>query len=268
MNQQNLIISFLVVCTLTIGSCAKDKYEDPCSDNSLIRSVKSGNIDNEQLVYNGNCQVYEYIQEFMYKKYIYNDQNQLKKVEIVVSTNPASCFMQPGATGEVFTDPRKAKPGQNYTFEYDASGNRIKKSVFFLRDGTMQLTSYQTYEYQNNLISAIHIFNTQDQLMQKYVYIYENGNVSQEKYYSVENGTTEKLLRVHSYKYDDRLNPYKVLVSEGQPGIYTNNNNILSDSVKHFYNDVVNEYVTNYTYEYNTSGFPSKVNNMSYIYGK
>ena len=101
---------FFFLIFVGLNSCEKENMiSDPCQDKSKIRQVKADDFTMEEITYTGNCRVYEFIEAFSYKRYSYNSLDQLVKVELALSLNPLSCFMQPASSDEVYTNPRKAK---------------------------------------------------------------------------------------------------------------------------------------------------------------
>ena len=120
-NRYGNTLYFLFFLTVAgINSCEKEN--DLCQDKTKIRQVNAEDRIREQMTYNADCRVSEFIQEFSYKKFTYNSQGQLIKTEQAVSLDPTSCFMPTPSTGETFTDPRKAPITQYNTYEYDEEG--------------------------------------------------------------------------------------------------------------------------------------------------
>jgi hypothetical protein len=121
-------------------------------------------------------------------------------------------------------------------------------------------------EYEGDRIVRRNLHDSNDAITQFHTYEYDSkGNVTNEKYYSFLfiSGTEPKLISEVSYKYDDKNNPFIIYKELGQPGLYTNPNNVIeTNSV--LYEDVpgIPKYSTSKTtYEYNDKGFPIRVNN-------
>lgn len=89
-------------------------------------------------------------------------------------------------------------------------------------------TSYTTFEYKGDMVTRKNIHDTDGKIAQ--FSIYENdgkGNIVVEKYYSYDaNGPEPELISETTYKYDDKNNPFKVFKASGNPGLFTNSNNI------------------------------------------
>jgi YD repeat-containing protein len=249
-------------------SCTKEKAEDPCHDPSLIRQIKMGSLANQAFTYNNNCQIFEFIEPYSYKKFTYNNLNQLTKIEQAQSINPLSCAIG-GADDGSQADPRKAKITQYYEFEYNSTGTISKRSNFYIYNDVPQLNSYQIYHYTNNQTDSIKTYNPSGQMNLFSTYFYDNnGNINKEAYYIIKNNTEKSLLFVNEYTYDDKNNPYQVLAGEGTPGIFTNKNNILSQTYTYFVSGSEDKTQNSYTYEYNSLGNPVKINTTDVIYGQ
>lgn len=257
---------YILIGCLVVVACQKENAEDPCTNASLIRKVKSENLEIQDVTYNESCQVKESVERFFYKKYTY-DAGNLVKLESAMSFDAASCFMQPGSDGETFSDPRKAKVMQYYSFEYD-NGKLSKKSNYFNNSGNFKLVSYQLYHYEDSRIDKIENFNPNEQLTSYNTYLYDDkGNVTRNDYYLAVNNASPTLSMSFIYILDNKLNPYSVFACEGTPGLFTNLNNITQEKQVHYNMGVPTEQLINTNFEYNDLGYPVKSNNNSFIYG-
>jgi len=127
---------------------------------------------------------------------------------------------------------------------------------------------YEEFEYNNNEVVKINVFNPQNQLTHYYTYLYDNsGNVLGEDYYYMD-GAEAKLQTRILREYDDKNNPLKVFTVERTPGINTNKNNITNQTTINYYTEEEQSYTVENLYEYNDLGYPVKVNNLEYIYGE
>jgi len=72
------------------------------------------------------------------------------------------------------------------------------------------------------------------------------------------------------YELDNYKNPYNCFRQMGQPGRYTNPNNITRETHILYQPDnpgiVENQSVVNYQYKYNLRGYPVKINNAKLVY--
>jgi hypothetical protein len=259
---------YLFVC-LVFYACNKNSTDNGCHDSTLMKQVKLGGNTTQQITYNSNCLVKESIGQFAYKKYIYDDQNKLTKTEEALTLDLTSCFIPVDSMNINYSDPRKAKITQYSTLEYNKNGMLVKKLNYFINNGNDELISYSAYEYSNNLISKTNLYNPQDLLISYNEYRYDgNGNMSEEKYFLVEGGINATLLVSYTYEFDDKNNPLIIFKAEGIPGIFTNTNNILKETLVNYSGSSEYKNVTQNVLEYNNSGYPVKVNDQDYIYGE
>jgi len=266
------IFLFTMIVISSFFSCENQKddleYEDYQS-NTLLRQIKASEEDMQVITYYNTGNVFEHVQLFSYHKFLYNNQNQLTKIEIALSFNPLSCAIIPGETFNEGDDPRLAPVNQIIDYNYLENGNIDIKVSYSAIDDMLVETYSSAYEYNNDKVVKINLFNPQGQLNQYYTYMYdEKGNVSQEEYYFIQDGTDAILQSNTINEYDDKNNPFKVFAVEGTPGINTNMNNIIRQVTTYYYNGDETSYSRVYTYEYNDLGYPVKANNLEYIYGE
>ena len=256
----------IIVVFLCFTTCKKeDKNENLCYSSTLISQVNSGNLAVHGLTYNINCLINESTEPFLYKRFSYDARNILNKVEMAYSFSPFSCAMIPGQSLE--SDPRKAEVSQYSEFEYDSALRLTKKSNYFINSGNPQLTSYQTYDYENDKIVKSGTFNPQGLLTQYHDYIYDdNGNIKRDDVYI--NNSGMKLVQTITYEFDNKNNPYQVFACEGNPGIYTNRNNVIKETSVSYYGTDESRNSKLNVYEYNSLGYPVKINELDCIYGK
>jgi hypothetical protein len=256
----------IIVVFLCFTTCKKeDKNENLCYSSTLISQVNSGDLAVHGLTYNSNCLIYESTEPFKYKRFSYDAKNILKKVEVAYSFNSFSCVMIPGQSLE--SDPRKAEVSQYSEFEYDHALRLTKKSNYFINSGNPKLTSFQTYDYENNHMLKSSTFNPQGLLTQYHDYIYDDsGNITRDDLYT--NNSVIKLVQTIIYEFDNKNNPYQVFACEGDPGVYTNKNNIIKETSVS-YNGTAESRTTRLNeYEYNGLDYPVKINKLDCIYGK
>jgi hypothetical protein len=256
---------FIAVC-LCMTTCKKGgDFQDFCYSSSLISQVNAGDLAVHGLTYNSNCLIYESTEPFTYKKFSYDTQNILKKVEFAYSFSAFSCAMIPGQSLE--SDPRKAAISSFSEFEYDGALRLIKKFNYFINSGIPQLTSYETFDYGNNLIIRSSTFNPQGILNHFHEYTYDvNGNIARDDYYTCQSSII--LLEIKTYEFDNKNNPYQVFASEGIPGQYTNRNNIVKETVVTYNGNAQSRNIIQSVYEYNSLDYPVKINGLDCIYGK
>jgi len=172
--------------------------------------------------------------------------------------------MIPGQSFE--SDPRKVAISQVSEFEYDDSLRLARKLLYNINSGNLQLSGWQTYDYEDNKIIKLNSFNAQGELILYNVYTYdENDNIISDSFYTNFSGI--KLERMMTCEFDNKNNPYRVFEHEGTPGKFTNRNNITSETyINYGYNEPPITKLN--SYEYNTLGYPVKINTLACIYGK
>lgn len=257
----------LFISLISFVACSKDSSKDQCMDQTLIRQIRLNNYDIQKVTYNKNCQVIESIEPIRYNNYIYNNQNQLIKIEEKMSLSSLSCYMPTGIDGESFTDPRKAKVTSYVIIEYNPDGFISKKSRYFNNGDSYKQVSYELYSYLNSKVAKIENYDINNKLVDYTIYNYnDKENVQSSDYYLItQEGAVLK--QTFNYQYDNKLNPFRIFSFDGTPGLHTNLNNIVSEKSITYNKENKLEYTTTYNMEYNDRGYPFKVNDKSYIYG-
>ena len=254
----------IIVIFLCFTTCKKES-ENLCYSKTLISQVNSGDLAIHGLTYNSNCLIYESTEPFFYKRFSYNSQNILSKVEEASSLSGFSCVMIPGQSLE--SDPRKASISVYSEFEYDNALRLTKKSNYFVNNGHPQLTSYETYDYADNKIARLSTFNPQGRLTEYHDYMYDNsGNITKDDHYT--NTSVLKLIITNIYEFDNKNNPYQVFACEGIPGKYTNKNNITKENSVSYNGTAESSTTRLYVYEYNSLDYPVRINELDCIYGR
>jgi hypothetical protein len=258
--------AILIVIVLCLVTCNKEgSQEDLCFSDTLISQINSGDQAIHGLTYNSNCLVYESMEPYEYKKYFYDNQNRLQRIEIAFSINGGlSCVALPNQSLE--SDPRNAKISQYYELEYDGQ-KVIKKSYYVFRSGSPALSSFTTYDYENGQISKLTRFNAQGLITDYHTYKYDNnGNMIRDDLYIVSNGT--RLYQTNIYEFDNKNNPYQIFAQEGEPGRNSNINNIVSETRIYFNGTTESRNTTLNVYKYNNLEYPVRINSFDCIYGK
>ena len=267
---KKLLAFSLIIFSLFI-SCEKEKnnlFNDYQSE-TLIRQIGATENDMQIFTYYNTGNIYEYLQRYIYQKYSYNSDNQLIKIEIAMTLNPLSCAIIPGTSLEDGDDPRSAKIGQFIDIEYEDNGKLKSRKSYYYNDDVPVLYTTELFDYENSKIVKRSLYNPTGKLTQYYTYVYDNnGNVTTESYYYNNDDTGPELQSNIVYEYDDKNNPLIVFAVEGIPGQGTNINNIIKRTDISFYSDEPQYYTVENNYDYNELGYPIKVNNIDYMYGK
>jgi hypothetical protein len=258
----------LLITVLTlIASCSEDSVNDELNGNFYcIRSVSVDGKAREKFLYNNAGKIIEYQSSSFCQKFIYDNNNRVVKQEIAVDPNLASSSYHPEKS-ELMTSYNSTFTG-NYIYEYNHEGKLTTQKNYFKKSGQFEYTSMISLVYEGDRIVTYNLHNAKDSITQFHTYEYDShGNVTREKYFSYlfNAGSEPKLISEVSYKYDDKNNPFIIYKDLGQPGLYTNTNNIIET------NSVLYEVVpgipqlstSKTTYEYNDKGFPVKLNNST-----
>lgn len=106
--------------------------------------------------------------------------------------------------------------------------------------------------------------NETGEITQYYSYEYDSkGNVKNEKHYSYlfSQSAEPRIINENSFKYDNKNNPFKIFQALGNPGLYSDTNNVIEVNTKRYeMTPGIPETSTSYTsYEYNKYDYPVKV---------
>jgi hypothetical protein len=137
--------------------------------------------------------------------------------------------------------------------------NKILESITVLRiPGGVQNKSVFQYDDKGRIFNQV--FYNEGKTAGNVAYTYDvDGNVTKEEHYSL-----GVLFATKLFEYDDKHNPFNVFKSLGTPGTYTNENNIVKETLMLLDNipGVDSIQVTESTYQYNEQDYPVKKDNM------
>jgi len=252
---------FLIIVLTIITSCSNDPIV--VDGSYTIKSIVANGKVIEKYIYNDKNKIVEDQSFYFCNKYLYDDIGRLIKQEIAFDPDIASSTIH--IKSELMTSQNSTFTG-NYFFEYNTEGKLVTQKNYFKKNNQFEYTSMNSLEYDGDKIVKWNLHDDQNTITQFYTYEYDGkGNILKEKQYSFLStiGLEPKLVGEVSFKYDDKNNPFKIYKHLGHPGLYTNTNNVIeSNSV--LYEDVpgIDKFSTSKTtYEYNTKGYPIKVNN-------
>jgi len=252
---------FLIIVLTIITSCSNDPI---VMDGSYsIKSIVSNGAVIAKFIYNKNNKIVEDQSFYFCNKFIYDDNGRLIKQEIAVDPDIYSSTFH--IKSELMTS-QNSTFTSNRIFEYNAKGKLLTQKYYIKKNDQFEYTSMISLEYVGDRIVKYNLHNEQNIITQFNTYEYDGkGNVLNEKQYSYLSavGSQPNLIRKTSFKYDNKNNPFEIYKYLGYPGLYTNTNNIIeSNSV--LYEDIpgIEKFTTSKTtYEYNTKGYPIKMNN-------
>ncbi|MHB9057017.1 MAG: hypothetical protein ACYC2P_12855 [Paludibacteraceae bacterium] len=240
------------------------------TEGSRIHEVlQSDGIPITHFVYDYDGNLIERESFLSYTKYTYQDDKLIKEE---TATDP-QVF-----SSTVYTEKSEFMTAINSTFNsysdygYASTGELTEKKNYLLIEGSFQYRSKCTYEYEDGKIIRKYLYNSDGKITQHVDYRYDQrGNVILEKDYSYLNADNKpKLITESTYKFDSKSNPFFIFRQVGEPGYFTNANNIIE--TKRISNNEtlgINNN-TDFTpkYEYNPLGCPVKeINgNTTYLY--
>ena len=245
---------------ILLNSCTVDDIE-PIS-NYGIKSEFVGGKTTTQYVYNSQGKIAEREGLYFYHKYIYNGDGRLIKSESAM--DPASFSSSSASLNKTTLMTAENSTISSYRiFQYDQE-KLIRVENYVERDEANELRSTNTFEYEGELISRKNLHNETGEITQYYIYEYDNrGNVENEKHYSYlfSQSTEPRIINENSFKYDNKNNPFKIFQAMGNPGLYSNTNNVIEVNTKRYeMTPGIPETSVSYTsYEYNQYDYPVKV---------
>lgn len=262
---------FVVLALATLTSCTKEDFvlNQNIDDYSIKSEVFDGNTIS-MYIYNSNSKIAEQEGRHFYSRYSYDHDGSLIKRES--ATDPSMLSSSIPIEGELMTSNNCTITSYQF-FEYDQDEKLIEIKNYFKKDGDFAYTSMRSFEYIGDLIVRMNLHNEEGTITQYNTYEYDNsGNVERKKYYSHLFTTSPKprFISETSYKYDNKKNPFVIFKALGNPGLYTNTNNVIeTNSILHEETPGIDKYSTSKTtYKYNWKGYPVKVfsGNSEYEY--
>lgn len=266
MKLKNIFIGLAFIAIL--GACEKDEQAPVLkSTATVLKSIKYG--DELQTIYEYNKKgfVVEDKSKFSYTHYNYNEKKQLISSELYVDERIySSLYTNVLAVNnrDEWVNPNNTEMTNQIEYEYTNDGRLIKMITKRLHNN---FSDYSTFEYnEQGLISKQTIYH-ENKISGYKQYTYDNrGNLKKETHYLVNSDTGKAELQTTKVlEYDDKFNPYKQLCKLPTPGKYTNTNNVIKETYTlHFEvsTDIEKVQVTENNYEYNTEGYPVKMNNI------
>ena len=233
---------------------------DYSTDNEHIKSISANGTIVHKYLYDHSRKIVEENCLHYFKRYIYNENDRLVKVESAFDRNMYSSTITEQRTE--FMTSQNSSADHYSLYEYDKEGRLLKIKHYFNETGkNFEYRSMQTFEYEGINIAKVNLHEPNGPITQYHVYTYDkHGNVSNDRQYSNHFGSKDELIRETFYEYDDYNNPYLIFKILGSPGLLMNVNNIIGTKST-LYTDVqgVDKYSSSKTtYEYNNYGYPIK----------
>ena len=262
----SFLFSIVVICLAS--SCNKENTGQNSWNNEHIKSISANGELRHRYLYDDAGKIVEENAQIHYKRYIYDENDRLVKVESTFNfSSVLSSFISPGQFNTELMSSKNSEMNNYHLYEYDNEG-RLSKIEFYSNmippypKEEFELRSMRTFEYEDSLIIRVNMADNTGHVNQYYVYAYDTyGNVINEKYYS-NIFSPDELISETSYKYDKYKNPFHIFHMTGYPGLNSNVNNIIETSSISYYDLTatgVDKYHTGkFSYYYNKDGYPVK----------
>ena len=254
-------IVLLLFGIIILSSCEKDNL-NKYRDTPLLSDIYFDRQLCVEYTYNDLCLITEEKAQNYYTKHNYNLKNMLMSSEYYYVINLIY------RTGWVNPSNNMAKI-QTRLYEYNSEGILTNITDILPTTQPTYLKLYSEFSYEDNRISRQTIY-TQNEISSYIDYEYdEKGNMIKETRYNISSEGIGEIWTATEYEFDDKHNPYLAFKNLALPGKYTNPNNITKETYT-FYRgiDISSQHkATTYSYEYNSEGYPTKVNGKEvYIY--
>jgi hypothetical protein len=267
----NIVSLSLILATILL-SCQKDNLEiDMKTDVPLIRNVVIANQPFYEYSYNYDNLISAEKSKFNITKYLYNDKNQLVTTDYYSDNDLLSndlAVLKNILASNVLLNLVNSEKGGTLKYEYNNYGQLIKTIVSRPQDSSPE---YSEFSYdENDRIGRQTLF--WDIKVAGYIdYLYDgSGNLIKETLYSILSSGLAELSTTKQYEFDNYHNPFKSFNKSMTPGINTNPNNIIKETLTMHSKpgqgtDIVQ--ITSTSYDYNSQGYPiRKDGSVEYLY--
>lgn len=262
--------TFLILISLT--SCTKDDIDDLQNiDVYAIRfEINSNGKTTHKYSYNNIGKISEGEGLYFYQRYTYNKDGQLSKRETGIDPSKPLYSSAHLERKELLTA-ENSTITMRQIYSYDPNGSLIEIENYSERDGSFVYVSMNSFIYEGEQIIRKNIHNEKDSITQFHTYEYDNrGNVQKEIHYSYLfiAGNEPRKINESTFKYDNKNNPFIIYKDLGNPGLFSNTNNVIeTNSTSYIATPGIDEYSTSKTsYEYNRKNYPIKVISENSVY--
>jgi hypothetical protein len=266
------IISLSLLIIAILFSCRKDNLViTEKTDVPLLSKVQIADQPFYEYLYNGAYLVSEEKSKYNFTVHQYNDMNQLTGTDYYSDNALLSNDLQVienALNRKGLINSGNSEKGGTVKYEYNNNGQLIN-TIFSLP--SISNSEYSEFSYDaNGRISRQTIF--WDNKVLGYIdYLYDGSdNLIKETLYSVTSAGVPELSTTTQYEFDNHHNPFKSFYRLMTPGINTNRNNIIKETLTiHFKagegTDKVQ--ITSNSYTYDTKGYPIRKNGtVEYLY--
>ena len=256
-------ISLLILFSLLL-SCNKDSDEFVPPDNQHIPLISKEYYLDElvhEYTYNDKNLLFESKGKWTYSVYSYDRENKLSSYDMYVDPGMVSSDWQTAQqsmnrTGWVTPENTEMNGRADYFY---INNRLIRIDVTHFPGGVKSTTAYE-YDDNGRISKRIYYYENHPSSFTEFLYD-ENGNLVTEIKKEIIDGVPVIMVKTE-YEFDDKNNPYISFQRLLRPGEYTNKNNIVRSVQTLYFDALMVEKIqeTNYTYEYNSEGYPIKKN--------
>jgi hypothetical protein len=257
-------ILLMVVFSLILISCEKERQL--IVENTgmpLLSKVLVAGVSSNEYSYTEANLINEEKSKFFYTKHNYNDRNQLTSSEFYVDPavfSSSSTVIEASMNRKVWVNPFNTEKNLTVTYEYN-DNEQLTRSTYTRT--SVSTSEYSEYTYESDRISRQTMY--WNNVLSNYIdYLYdEKGNLIKESKYYVPSTGIAELWTTTEYEYDNLNNPFQAFSRLMTPGKFTNPNNIIKETYTYHFEvdpETQDVQITNTTYEYNSNGYPVKVN--------
>jgi len=261
----NTIYKFIqVVVTISwflMTGCSSEKIE-PIAVDGIKAEVVGGKVTTK-FIYNEKRKIAESEGLYVYTAYFYDNNDRLIKVQSAADHSALVSSISIPERTELMTS--KTAPISSFSiFHYGGDGLLTEIEHFFDKGNGFERTSSNSFEYDGEMIVRKNLHNDLGVITQFYVYQYDHqGNVIAKTYYSFlfSQNQGPHIISENFYEYDDKKNPFRFFSELGNPGLYTNTNNIVKVHTINHHDapGIPEETITATSYDYNSDDYPVKV---------
>ncbi|MBN1116579.1 MAG: hypothetical protein JXA77_05225 [Bacteroidales bacterium] len=253
-------ISALLLFSVLSSCDREDSFLIPENqDIPLLEKLKHSDTTYKIFTYTDNNLLFEEKSKFFYQKHVYNKSNQLIRKEWYTDASvysSSSYVIEEAQQRTEWVSPDNTERDMYKTYEYNDAGELI--TIIMNRENHEPAKTEYSYNLNGQIEKESHYY--QGELSSYSLYTYDNrGNVKKLEKYSIDSNGNEILSTSTEFDYDDKYNPYRAFSRLCQPGKYTNVNNIIKETYRIHFDPgpgVDNVQSTEFTYEYNDSGYP------------
>lgn len=264
MKANNLFISLICSFVLVTASCSDHDDVKVKSNNPFIKEIIGQGKTLSKFLYNSSGKISESQDLFYYQRFTYDTQNRLVKAENAADLSMSSSSSNVWARKTELMTSDNSEITHYQLFFYNQSGQLARIENYHMKDGNFIYNSKKTYEYDGNRIIRLNWHKLSGEITNYNSYEYdEKGNVISIKYYytNYEGSSNPTLISETTYKYDSMYNPFRIYMEAGDPGLYTNINNVIeTTNITYIEVPGFDKPTTSKTsYQYNSNGYPIKV---------